>query len=114
MAYLKGLKPFKTELSEAYPITYLNQWTTDGIPTPAISIGTEYPKKKKDMIGADGELAKTSPQGSKITAENMGIPIDDTNLGYLFDINHESPLDIEMKPDMKISSGMGRDVKFFK
>ena len=104
----------KTELSEVYPYVYLNQWTDEGIPTPAISIGTKLPKKKKDMIGPDGELAKTIPQGSRITAENMDIPIDETNKGYLFDINHESPLDIKLHPGLKISSGMGRDVKFFK
>ncbi len=104
----------KTELSEVYPFVYLSQWTTDGIPTPAISIGTNFPKKKKDLIGPDGELAKTIPQGSRITAEIMDIPIDESNKGYLFDINHESPLDIKLTPDMKISSGMGRDVKFFK
>ena len=104
----------KTEISEAYPLVYLSQWTDDGVPIPIISVNTEYPKKKKDMIGPDGELAKTIPQGSRITAENMGIPIDETNKGYLFDINHESPLDIKLDPSLKISSGMGRDIKFFK
>ena len=104
----------KTELSEVYPFVYLAQWTDEGVPSPQISIGTEFPRNKKDMIGPDGELARKIPKGSRITAENMDIPIDETNKGYLFDINHETPLDVKLDPSIKISSGMGQNVKFFK
>ncbi|NHI94603.1 MAG: hypothetical protein EAX96_19080 [Candidatus Lokiarchaeota archaeon] len=104
----------KTELSEVYPFVYLNQWTEDGIPTPAISIKSEIPNKKKDMIGIDGELVRKIPQGSRINTENMDIPIDETNKGYLFDIDHETSLDIKLHPGLKISSGMGLNAKFFK
>ena len=104
----------KTELSEVYPSVYLAQWTDEGIPTPLISIETELSKKKKEMIAPDGELNRKIPKGNRITAENMDIPIDETNKGYLFDINHETPLDVKLDPSMKISSGMGQDVKFFR
>ncbi|MHA1784234.1 MAG: hypothetical protein ACTSVY_11805, partial [Candidatus Helarchaeota archaeon] len=104
----------KTELAEVYPFTYLSQWTTEGIPIPAITLGTEIPRKKKEMISPDGELAKKVPKGSRLTTENMDIPIDESHYGYLFDIDHESPLDLKLNPDLKISSGMGVNVKFFK
>ena len=50
----------------------------------------------------------------RLTKDNVDIPIDISNKGYLFDIDHLTPLDVKITPDMKISSGMGVDVKFFK
>ncbi|MHC1592259.1 MAG: hypothetical protein ACXQS8_09245 [Candidatus Helarchaeales archaeon] len=104
----------KTELSEVYPISYLPQWTTEGIPIPAITLGTQIPSKKKDMIGPDGWLKRDVPKGSRLTLENMDITEEESNKGYLFDIDHETPLDVKLTPDLKISMGMGAQTKFFK
>ncbi|MHA1144682.1 MAG: hypothetical protein ACTSRW_08090 [Candidatus Helarchaeota archaeon] len=104
----------KTELAEVYPISYLPQWTTDGIPIPAITLGTKIPTKKKDMIGPDGWWVRDIPDGARLTLENMNITEEESSKGYLFDIDHQTPLDVELTPDLKISMGMGSETKFFK
>lgn len=103
----------KDDLPELYPLAYLSQWE-DGIPIPAISLGTTFPQKIKEMIGPDGELVRDVPGGSRLTFENVGISEEESNQGFLFDIDHESPLDMEITPDLKVSMGTGMYTKFFK
>ncbi|MHA1269587.1 MAG: hypothetical protein ACTSPY_07335 [Candidatus Helarchaeota archaeon] len=109
----RALAWIKNDLPEIYELIFLDQWKK-GIPIPAVSLNTHIPDHYKKLLDKDDNIIRQEPDGSKCTLENLEINEEDAFQGYILDINHETPIDFELTPDVKIACCMGHKTKFFK
>jgi hypothetical protein len=109
----EALKFVQDEFPEAYDLVLKGQYE-QGIPNPKMTLQCDVPMKRENLLDGDDNLARKYPPGSLIKLGDLGIEEKDAFNGFMLDINHETPIDTTFEPKHLISTGMGRDTKFFK
>ena len=104
----------KDEFPELMDLAFISQWRDEGVPIPRITLEMEMETKKGKMIDKNGNLKREYPEGTRVFMDDLDFDEDDLFKGYIFNINHETPLDITVSRDLLISEGMGSFIKFYK
>ena len=80
-----------------------------GIPTPSQTLQMEPPNYSKKDTFEEGKFEHKYPQGDRITAEKLGLSVEECLKGVYLDLNHDSPVDEKITPDKVLSVGLGRN-----
>ncbi len=104
----------KEEFPEVYDALVIQQWTSLGIPTPAMSAQCKPPDLKHSRTYRKEEFDFLYPEGTRIYAANLGLTPEELMAGAYLDITNKTPLQTEITPEVLISKGWGRETKILK
>jgi hypothetical protein len=86
----------------------------EGVVTPRMTLECSPPDLKNKKTYEKEEFAWKFLEGSRVTAESLGMTFDEFLGGVLLDITPEFPLDGKVSKELIISKGIGRNTEFVK
>jgi len=108
----ESLELLKKDFPEVIELWTQNQFVEEGIPTPAMTIGCKLPNFK-DKKTYENELFEFKfPEGNRVFAENLGIPVEVMIRGLYLDITPETPLDAKINGSKILSKNWGLTTEF--
>ena len=87
------LELLKKDFPDIIDLWINNQWINLGVPTPAMTLGCQLPAFKKKSTYENEDFEFKFPEGNRVFAENLGIPIEKISDGAYLDLTPETPLD---------------------
>lgn len=104
----------KETFPEVYDALVLQQWNEIGVPTPAMTAQCNPPKLNSPRTYRKEQFDFEYPEGTRIFAEDLGLPPEELMEGAYLDITIKTPLNTKITPDLLISKGWGRETEILK
>jgi len=98
-------------IPETVDIVWRKKLEKIGYPTPSQTLQMETPNYAKKEIYEKETFEYKYPKGDRITAEKLGLSVEECISGVYLDLDHETPLDEKITPDKVLAVGLGRQTQ---